>query len=147
MRGVRLALVLALLWGPAEAAPFVIRTAGSDTAIAIDLASVRRDGRYRTGWTYEFFRERNPLARSRTQIIAVLEQVNCKTGFLRRVQVIHYRQDGTVLWRQGQAPAWGDTLRGSNTDLMTRAMCEGLSPAWARRDAGNVFELYGKAWR
>ena len=147
MRRVLLGLVLAMACGCADAAPFVIRTAGADTAIAIDMSSIRGVTHYRTGWTYEFFRERNWLFGSRTQIIGVLELVNCKTRFVRRLKVVHYLKDGTLLSREGKAPAWTDTLRGSNTDLMTRAMCEGVSPAWARRQAGDVFDLYGKAWR
>ena len=57
-----LALSLALIpAAPAAASPFVVRTAGAATTIAIDEGSVLKTGHYRTGWTYELYRERNPL--------------------------------------------------------------------------------------
>ena len=141
-------VVLALsVAGPALANDYVARTAGAATVIAVDRDSVRRVSHYRTGWTYELYRERNPLAGRRTQITAILQLVNCKTLFSRRLKVVHYLEDGGVLSRFGPERAWHDDLRGSNTDLVLRAMCEGPDRAWARRRAGSVFELYRQVWR
>jgi hypothetical protein len=133
--------------GPALAGEFVVRTAGAATAIAIDRDSVRQTGHYRTGWTYELYREHNPLTGRRTQITGVLLLVDCKSLMSRRLKVAHYLEDGRVLSRTGPERAWTEALRGSNTDLMLRAMCRGPDPVWARRKAGSVFELYRKVWR
>ena len=146
MRGLVLGMALAAACGSAQAAPFVIRTAGSDTAIAIDQASIQRVGHYKTAWTYEFFRTGGPLEGRRTQIIGILELINCRTHLVRHLKVVHYLASGVAITRQGPQAAWTDTLRGSNTDLMLRAACEGPSNAWAHRRAANVFELYDKAW-
>ena len=146
MRRLVLGLLLAATCGSARAAPFVIRTAGSDTAIAIDQASIQRVGHYNTAWTYEFFRVGSPLEGRRTQIIGILELINCRTHLVRHLKVVHYLASGVAITRQGPQAAWTDTLRGSNTDLMLRAACEGPSNAWAHRRAANVFALYDKAW-
>ena len=140
------ALLLASAWSEAEAANFVVRTAGAATVIAVDQDSVRRTGHYLTGWTYEMFRERNPLNGRRTQITGILELVNCKTLLVRRLKVVHYLDTGRVVSAVGPERAWIDSLRGSNTDLMLRAMCVGPDPVWARRRTGSVFELYRLVW-
>ena len=132
--------------GEARAADFVVRTAGAATAIAIDRDSIQRTGHYRTGWTYEMFRERNPFNGERTQITGILELVNCKTLLVRRLKVVHYLDSGRVVSWVGPERAWTDSLRGSNTDLMLRAMCVGPDPVWARRKAGSIFELYDRLW-
>jgi hypothetical protein len=133
--------------GPALAGDFVVRTAGAATAIAIDRDSVRTTGRYRTGWTYELYRERNPLFGRRTQITGVLLMVDCQSLLSRRLKVTHYLEDGHLLSHTGPESGWSEALRGSNTDLMLRAMCQGPESAWARRKADTVFELYRKVWR
>jgi hypothetical protein len=147
--GLRWALIAIALAaaGPALAGEFVVRTAGAATAIAIDQDSVRKTGRYRTGWTYELYRERNPLSGRRIQITGVLLLVDCKSLMSRRLKVVHYLADGRALSHTGPERAWTEALRGSNTDLMLRAMCIGPDPAWAKRKADTVFELYGKVWR
>lgn len=133
--------------GPALAGDFVVRTAGAATAVAIDRDSVHRIGRLRTGWSYEFYRERNPLTGRRPQITAILELVDCQTLFARQLKVVHYRADATVLARFGPERAWTETVRGSNTELIRRAMCEGPDRTWARRQAATVFDLYRQVWR
>jgi hypothetical protein len=148
--GARLALLVlatALAAAPAQAGDFAVRTAGAATAIAIDRDSVRGTGRYRTGWTYELYRERNPLTGPRVQIMGVLELVDCQTLMARRLEVVHFFADGRRISRAGPEAAWTESLRGSNTDLLLRAMCGPVDPAWARRKAGTVFELYGMVWR
>jgi hypothetical protein len=133
--------------GPALANQYVARTAGAATAIAIDLDSIRKVGHYRTGWAYEFYRERNPLYGQRPQITGILELVNCKTLFVRRLKVVHYLEDGALVDRFGPERTWTETLRGSNTELSIRAMCQGPDSAWARRKADTVFDLYRQVWR
>jgi hypothetical protein len=147
MRAV-LAFVAALaVAGPATADEFIVRTAGAATVIAVDQSSVLKTGRDRTGWTYELYRERNPLIGERTQITGVLALVNCKTLLTRRLKVVHYLDSGEVVSRIGPEQAWTESLRGSNTDLILRAMCRGPDPVWAHRKAKTVFELYGEVWR
>ena len=142
------AFILALAAAsPALANDFVVRTAGAATVIAIDRNSVLQTSHYRTGWTYELYRERNPFIGRRTQITGVLLLVNCKTLLARRLKVIHYLEDGRALSRLGPEHAWTDSLRGSNTDLMLRAMCRAPDGAWARRKADTVFGLYRQVWR
>ena len=119
--------------GTARARDFEVRTAGAATAIAVDQDSLHQTGHIRTGWTYEFYRERNPLTGRRAQITAILELVNCKTLFSRRLKVVHYADNGQALSRIGPERAWTEALRGSNTDLMLRAMCFGPDRVWARR--------------
>ena len=143
-----LGLMLALLAaGPASANAFVARTAGAATVIAIDQGSVLKTGHYRTGWTYELYRERNPLIGERTQITGVLLLVNCKTLLARRLKVAHYLDTGDVVSRIGPEPLWTESLRGSNTDLILRAMCRAPDDVWARRRAKSVFALYREVWR
>jgi hypothetical protein len=133
--------------GPALAGEFAVRTAGAATAIAIDRDSVRTTGQYRTGWAYEFYRERNPLRGERAQITGVLLLVNCKTLASRRLRVAHYLADGRILWRGGPERAWTEAVAGSNTELALLALCRGPDPDWARRKANSVFELYRRVWR
>ncbi len=144
VRRLLLALVLTASCGAAQAAPFVIRTAGSNTAIAIDQASVRVAGHFRSAWTYEFFREGG---KGRAQILGILELVNCANHFSRHLKVVHYQASGALLDVQGPEPRFTDSLRGSNTDLMLTAICDGPGDVWARRRAQNVFDLYRRAWR
>lgn len=147
-RSALLAIALALLAaGPALARDFVARTAGAATVIAIDRDSVLKTGHYRTGWTYEFYRERNPLIGQRTQITGVLLLVNCKSLLSRRLKVVHYLDSGKAITRIGPEQAWTEALRGSNTDLMLRAMCRPPDGVWARRRAETVFDLYRDVWR
>lgn len=152
-RSSRLAAVLALMTaaalgpGPALARDFVVRTAGAATVIAIDRDSVLKIGHYRTGWTYEFYRERNPLIGQRTQITGVLLLVNCKSLMSRRLKVVHYLDNGKAISRIGPERAWTEALRGSNTDLMLRATCRPPDGVWARRKAETVFDLYREVWR
>jgi hypothetical protein len=142
------ALVLALAAaGQAQANDFAVRTAGAATAIAVDRDSVRKTGRYRTGWTYELYRERNPFIGQRTQITGVLLLADCKTLLFRRLEVVHSLEDGRALSRTGPERAWTEALRGSNTDLILRAMCRGPDRLWARRRAETVFDLYRQVWR
>jgi hypothetical protein len=142
------ALVLALAAaGAAQAKDFAVRTAGAATAIAVDRDSVRKTGRYRTGWTYELYRERNPFIGQRTQITGVLLLADCKTLLFRRLEVVHSLEDGRALSRTGPERAWTEALRGSNTDLILRAMCRGPDRLWARRRAETVFDLYRQVWR
>jgi hypothetical protein len=140
---------LLLLCGaaPAPGHDFVVRTAGAATVIAIDRDSVLKTGHYRTGWTYEFYRERNPLTGQRTQITGVLLLVNCKSLASRRLKVVHYLDSGEALSRIGPEQIWTEALRGSNTDLMLRAMCFGPDAVWASRRAETVFDLYRVVWR
>lgn len=148
MRSPALAVATALVVAsPAIANSFLVRTAGAATAIAVDQDSIRANGPYRTGWTYELYRERNPLLGARTQVTGVLALVNCKTLLARRLKVVHYLDTGRVLSRTGPEPAWSESLRGSNTDLILRAMCRGPDPVWAHRKAKTVFELYDEVWR
>lgn len=132
--------------GAAQARDFEVRTAGAATALAVDRDSVRRTGRFRTGWAYEFYRERNPLAGRRTQITGILWLVDCGALASRRLKVVHYLGDGRVLSRIGPERGWTEDLRGSNTDLMLQALCR-PDRAWARRRAETVFELYRRVWR
>ena len=143
-----LALGLALIpAAPAAASPFVVRTAGAATAIAIDEGSVLKTGHYRTGWTYELYRERNPLRGVRTQVTGVLLLADCHSLAARRLKVVHYKDSGEVISRIGPERTWTESLRGSNTDLMLRAMCGTPDDVWARRKAKTVFELYRRVWR
>jgi hypothetical protein len=143
-----LVLLLALLAaGPAAAKAFIVRTAGAATAIAVDEDSVLKTGHYRTGWTYELYRERNPLQGERTQITGVLQLVNCKTLLARRLKVVHYLDTGEAISRIGPETVWAESLRGSNTDLLLRAMCQRPDDVWARRKAATVFDLYREVWR
>jgi hypothetical protein len=142
--GFALALLAA---GPAAANSFVVRTAGAATAIALDQDSIRTRGDYRTAWTYELYREHNPLLGRRTQITGVLALVNCRTLLARRLKVVHYLGTGEVLSRIGPERTWTESLRGSNTDLILRAMCSGPDPVWAHRKAKTVFDLYDQVWR
>ena len=145
---ITLALVLApMSAAPAAAAQFFARTAGAATVIAIDKDSVLKTGHYRTGWTYELYRERNPLRGARTQITGVLLLANCHSLAARRLKVVHYRDSGEVVSRIGPERVWTESLRGSNTDLTLRAMCQAPDDAWARRRAKSVFELYREVWR
>ena len=152
-RSSRLTAVLALVTaavlgsGPALARDFVVRTAGAATVIAIDQDSVLKTGHYRTGWTYELYRERNPLIGERTQITGVLLLVNCKSLLSRRLKVVHYLDSGKAITRIGPEQAWTEALRGSNTDLMLRAICLGPDRVWASRKADTVFELYRRVWK
>lgn len=132
---------------PAAANGFLVRTAGAATAIAVDQDSIRASGDYRTGWTYELYRERNPLLGARTQVTGVLALVNCRTLLARRLKVVHFLATGEVLSSTGPERAWTESLRGSNTDLLLRAMCRGPDPAWAHRTAKTVFDLYDEVWR
>ena len=141
------AALMAGVCGRAEAGAFAVRTAGAATVIAVDRDSIRANGLYRTGWTYEMFRERNPLAGPRTQITGVLTLVYCKTLLVRRLRVVHYLANGTTLSAIGPERVWTDSLRGSNTDLMLQAMCRGPGSEWAERKAGSVFDLYRLVWR
>ena len=143
---VAFALTLAVA-GPATANDFVVRTAGAATAIALDQNSVLKTGHYRTGWTYELYRERNPLTGERTQITGVLLLVNCKTLLARRLKVVHYLSTGETISRIGPETVWTESLRGSNTDLILRAMCLKPDDVWARRKAKTVFQLYREVWR
>jgi hypothetical protein len=147
LRTAAIAIAIALAAGPAQANDFVVRTAGAATAIAIDRDSLRKAGHYRTGWTYELYRERNPLTGQRTQIMGVLLLVNCKTLLSRRLKVVQYLDDARAVAHSGPERAWTEALRGSNTDLMLRAMCRGPDPVWARRKAKSVFQLYRQVWR
>ena len=131
----------------AQARDFEVRTAGAATVIAIDETSVLKTGHYRTGWTYELYRERNPLTGQRTQITGVLLLVDCKSLMSRRLKVVHYLDNGQALSHTGPERDWTEALRGSNTDLMLRAMCFGPDRVWARRKADTVFELYRRVWR
>ena len=131
----------------AQARDFEVRTAGAATAIAVDQDSLHRTGQFRTGWTYELYRERNPLTGQRTQITGVLLLVDCKTLLSRRLKVVHYLGNGRALSHVGPERTWTEALRGSNTDLMLRAMCFGPDRVWARRKADTVFELYRRVWR
>ena len=106
-----------------------------------------KTGHYRTGWTYELYRERNPFVGQRTQITGVLLLVNCKSLMARRLKVVHYLEDGRAISRIGPERVWSESLRGSNTDLILRAMCRAPARAWARRKAATVFDLYGQVWR
>jgi hypothetical protein len=137
----------ALAAAPAAAGEFAVRTAGAATAIAIDQGSVRQRGPFRTGWTYELYRERNPLTGPRVQIMGVLELVDCRNLRARRLKVAHFFADGREISHTGPEPAWTESLRGSNTDLLLRAMCSPGDPVWARRQAQSVFELYRMVWR
>ena len=148
MRAAALVFVAALSGaGPAAAAQFIVRTAGAATVIGVDQSSVRTTGHYRTGWTYELYRERNPLIGARTQITGVLALVDCTTLLTRRLKVVHYLESGQVVSRIGPEQTWTDSLRGSNTDLILRAMCTKPDDVWARRKAKTVFDLYRDVWR
>lgn len=147
MRAVLAVLLGLLSAGPAAANDFIVRTAGAATAIAVDQDSVLKTGHYRTGWTYELYRERNPLLGQRTQITGVLELVNCKTLLARRLKVVHYLETGEALSRIGPEREWTESLRGSNTDLILRAMCRKPDDVWARRKAETVFDLDREVWR
>lgn len=147
MRAGAAVLALSLLAAsPAAATAFIVRTAGAATAIAVDKGSVLTTGRYKTGWTYELYRERNPLTGERTQITGVLELVDCKTLLARRLKVVHYLDTGEVISKIGPEKLFSESLRGSNTDLILRAMCRGVDDVWARRRARTVFDLYRKVW-
>jgi hypothetical protein len=146
LRWAVLAAALALS-GPALADDFVVRTAGAATIIAVDMDSVSKAGRYRSGWTYELYRERNPFIGQRTQITGVLLEADCKTLLFRRLKVVHYLKSGRALSHMGPERTWTDALRGSNTDLTMREICHATDPAWARRKASSVFELYGQVWK
>jgi hypothetical protein len=146
----RAVYALLLLLSAAATVPtrdFVVRTAGAATVIGIDRDSVLKTGHYRTGWTYEFYRERNPLTGQRTQITGVLLLVNCKSLASRRLKVVHYLDTGQALSHIGPERDWTVALRGSNTDLMLRAMCFGPDDVWAARRAETVFDLYRAVWR
>ena len=145
-RWTMLALALSLVAGPASARDFIVRTAGAATALAVDRSSVRQTGHFRTGWTYEFYRERNPLYGERTQIAAVLELVDCTTLRSRHLKIVHYLEDGRVLARFGPERAWTEDLHGSNTDLELMALCGETGSDWATRKADTVFDLYRRVW-
>ena len=77
----------------------------------------------------------------------MLELVDCKTLLARRLKVVHYLDDGQALSRTGPERAFTESLRGSNTDLILRAMCYGPDDVWAHRRAKTVFDLYDEVWR
>ena len=133
--------------GAAEARDFLVRGVGAATAIAVDRDSVRAKGHFRTGWTYEFYRERHALTGGRTQIAGVLLLADCKTLKSRRLKVVHYLEGGQALSSAGPERAWTEPPRGSNTELALSAMCKGPDPVWARRKAETVFGLYRQVWR
>jgi hypothetical protein len=145
--GAVLALVFALAAGPALARDFIVRTVGSATAIALDRDSIRKTGGYRTGWTYELYRESYPLGGPRVQITAVLAVVDCESLSSRQLKVVHYLADGRTLSEIGPERAWIDDPYGSNADLRLRALCGQPDRAWAGRKAATVFELYRRVWR
>ena len=72
---------------------------------------------------------------------------NCKTLLSRRLKVVHYLDSGKAISRIGPERAWTEALRGSNTDLILRAMCYGPDDVWAHRRAKTVFDLYDEVWR
>ena len=145
-RAAAIALCL-LAAGPATAADFAVRTAGPVTAVAVDRSSIRTTGHFRSGWTYELYRERNPLIGARTQITGVLLVADCQTLLSRKLKVVHYLADGRALSRAGPDAAWTDMASGSNAELALRALCQGPDAGWARRKADTVFGLYRQVWR
>jgi hypothetical protein len=142
-----LALAFSLAAGPALAGDFLVRTVGSATAIALDRDSIRRTGGYRSGWTYELYRESYPLGGPRVQITAVLAVVDCESLASRQLKVVHFLADGRMVSQIGPQRAWTDDPYGSNADLRLRALCGQPDRDWASRQAATVFELYRRVWR
>jgi hypothetical protein len=139
-------LVLATVTQAAEAAPFITRYAGTNTAIAVDMGSIGRGGAVRTGWTYVFFRS-NRLMTKRLEILATREAVNCTTRSEKALATVGYMASGAEISRAGPDPAWTIHLRGSNTDLIISALCEGRDPEWTLLRLPNVFAVYRAVWR
>ncbi len=142
-----LAIALAAVGGAAHATPFAIRTAGADTAIAIDLGSITRFRSYRIAWTYEFFRSGAGLMSKRMQIMATREMVDCRTRQNIDLQTVRYMADGAELSRIGREAHWKISLRGSNSDYLVGVICDGVDPAWKASRVPTVFDLYRATWR
>lgn len=146
MRTRVLALVAMTAASQAQAASFVVRTAGTGTALAIDRSAVRTTGAVTAAWTYELFWARGH-GKPRTQVLAVLQVVNCKTRVERALATAQYDLHGRLLRRSGPDAGWTVTLHGSNTDYLLDVMCGKPDGAWARRKVSNVFEAYRVIWK
>jgi hypothetical protein len=146
MRKVLLIVALMALAGRAEAAPFMVRGGGAETALAVDLGTVTAFGASRAAWTYQFFWSRRAFPGRKVEVLAVLQSVNCDSRVERALATTHYTADGKVLTRTGPATPWTTSLSGSNTDYILDVMCGTPDRAWARVSAANVFEAYRHVW-
>jgi hypothetical protein len=146
MRGILLGIGLAAICGAAQASPFAIRYAGSNTAIVVDQGSIGRSGAARVAWTYIFFRS-NRLMTPRLEILATHEAVNCRTQREKALASVDYLASGVVLSKTGPDAAWSSHLRGSNIDLIMTTLCEGATPPWVVLRLPNVFAAYKAVWR
>jgi hypothetical protein len=146
MRTALLAIALAAVCGSAHATPFVIRYAGTNTAIAVDRGSIGRSGPVRVAWTYVLFRTGSIFMSQRLQILATRQAVNCQTRLEKSLGSAGYLASGAQISANGPEAQWGTSLRGSNTDLILTTMCEGPDPAWTMVRAATVFDAYRATW-
>jgi hypothetical protein len=146
MRALVLALVLMAVATGARAADFLVRTAGAGTALAVDREAIRTSGKITAAWTYELFWEKG-RGKPRTQILAVMQVVNCKTKIERALATAQYDAAGHLLSRSGRDAGWTLTLHGSNTDYLIDLLCGRPDGAWASSPAKTVFEAYRLIWK
>jgi len=146
MRGILLGIGLAAVCGAAQATPFAIRYAGSNTAIVVDEGSIGRSGAVRVAWTYVFFRS-NRFMTPRLEILATHEAVNCVTRREKALASVGYLANGAVLSRTGPDAAWSSHLRGSNTDLIMTTICDNAAAPWVVLRLRSVFAVYKAVWR
>jgi hypothetical protein len=147
MRGMLLAVALTTVGGTARAAPFAIRYSGSNTAIAVDRGSIAPSGALRTATSYVFFRQGSFLMSRRLQIMATRQVVDCKMHRLKSLGSAGYLVSGMQISATGPDADWADTLRGSSTDYIITAVCEGPDAAWTTVRVQTAFDLYRVAWR
>jgi hypothetical protein len=142
-----LVMGLAAVCGPVRAAPFAVRYAGTGTALALDEGSILADGVFKSAWIYQFFRTGRGLVSPRLQIMATRQIVDCHARTTRDLASVRYLASGVRIGARGADPGWTTSLRGSNSDLLMTAICDGPDRAWSRLRGPTVFDLYRSTWR
>jgi hypothetical protein len=141
------AVGLTAVCGSAQAAPFAIRFSGTGTALVLDEGSAAPYGAFRSAWIYQFFRRGGGLTSERLQILATRQVVNCRTRQTRDLASVRYLASGVRIAATGSDAAWTTSLRGSNSDRLLTAICEGPDAAWSRAPGPTVFDVYRSTWR
>ena len=142
-RSLLLGLVLASACSVSEASPFVTRSAGAATAIAVDLGSIAPYGVNRSALAYEFFTSKS----QRVQIMAMHKVVSCRTRQEWNLTVEGYLADGRRMTASGGDGGWTPMLRGSNSDYILQLICDGHDDAWRKLNLPTVFDAYRATWR
>ena len=137
-----LGLALAGVCGAAEATPFVTRTAGAATAIAVDVGSIAPYGANRSAWAYEMFHSKN----QRVQIMAMHKVVSCRTRQEWNLTVEGYLANGRRIAANAGDGGWTPMLRGSNSDYILTLICEGQDDTWRKLRLPTVFDVYRATW-